>query len=191
MHLFYFQAWVEQSDLFISFHLSVLTTMQIIAMSYRITWRFAKPMYPSWVPWNTRPACTLGTSKTNPLPSYHGVQAPVQTWTPSPHSWVPNSVRCLDLHHPRLQSIGLERARTHEKRAMSLPAPISKYVLRIISLWPIYHHNNGRSLTDTDRENSVTKPCPVGYGTQPITPTNTLTISLPALLFPFTNLSWE
>ena len=36
-----------------------------------------------------------------------------------------------------------------------------------------------------DRENSVTKLCPVGRGTQPLTPTNTRTISLPGLYFSF------
>jgi hypothetical protein len=40
---------------------------------------------------------------------------------------------------PRLQSVGPERAETHDKRVMSLPAPISKYVLRIINLLPDYH----------------------------------------------------
>ena len=47
-------------------------------------------------------------------------------------------------------------------------------------------HSNGWFLTDIDRENSVTKLCPVGRGTQPLTPTNTHTISLLGLHFPFT-----
>ena len=55
-------------------------------------------MYHSWVPWNTRPACTLSTNGTNSSHSCQGVQVPVQTWTPSPNTWDPVSVWCLNLH---------------------------------------------------------------------------------------------
>jgi hypothetical protein len=37
--------------------------------------------------------------------------------------------------YPHLQSVGPERARAHDKRVISLPALISKYVLGIINLW--------------------------------------------------------
>jgi hypothetical protein len=75
-------------------------------------------------------------SMTNPLPSYHRVQVSIQTGTPSPHNAGLALVWCLDLL-PKFSTItvGPERARTHDKRGTSLPAPISKYVLRIISLW--------------------------------------------------------
>jgi hypothetical protein len=36
--------------------------------------------------------------------------------------------------YPRLQSVGPERAGAYDKRVTSLPAPISKYVLRIINM---------------------------------------------------------
>jgi hypothetical protein len=55
-------------------------------------------MYPSWVPQNTRLACTPGTNKTNSFHSCREVQVPVQTWTPNPHTWDLVSMRCLDLH---------------------------------------------------------------------------------------------
>ena len=74
--MFYFQARVEQSDPFTTFHLLVLTTVlnhrQVIPYHTAIR----EPMYPSWVPQNTCLACTLGTSKTNPPLSYQGVQVP-------------------------------------------------------------------------------------------------------------------
>ena len=46
-------------------------------------------------------------------------------------------------------------------------------------------HSNGQSLIDTNRENVVTKLSSVGHETQPVTPTNTHTISLPYLHFSF------
>jgi hypothetical protein len=49
-------------------------------------------------PKNTRLACTPGTNETNPFHSCHGFQVPIQTWTPSPHTWGPTLMRCLDLH---------------------------------------------------------------------------------------------
>jgi hypothetical protein len=54
--------------------------------------------------------------------------------------------------YPRLQSVGPERARAHDKRVTSLPAPISKYVLGIINLWLDQSLCNERSLIDADRE---------------------------------------
>ena len=147
-HMFYFQAKLSNQIYFTIFHLLVLTTMldgrQVVPYHTMIH----KPIYPSWIPQNTRPACTPGTSKTNPSLSYQGVQVPIQTWTLSPHSWVLDLVWRLDLHHPRLQLVGPERARTHDKRATSLPALISKYVLRIISL-------SGRSSIDTGGTNAT------------------------------------
>ena len=97
-------------------------------------------MYPSWVPRNTCHVCTPGTNKTNPFHFYQGVQIPIQIWTPSPHTWDLVLVWCLDLHLslPSNQSVR-KRFGTHDKSVTSLPAPISKYVLWIISLWPNYH----------------------------------------------------
>jgi hypothetical protein len=78
-------------------------------------------------------------------------------------SWVSRSPSKLGLLAPRpqggaktstypcLQSVGLERARVHDKRVTSLPAPISKYVLKIIDLWLDQGSCNERSLIDMDR----------------------------------------
>jgi hypothetical protein len=96
-------------------------------------------MYLSWVPQNTRLDYTPDTNETNPFHSCQGVQVPAQTWTQAPNTWDPISVWCLNLHLIPPVKVGLERDGTHDKRVISLSAPISKYVLRIISLWPNYH----------------------------------------------------
>jgi hypothetical protein len=54
--------------------------------------------------------------------------------------------------YPCLHSVGPERAGAHDKRVISLPAPISKYVLGIINLWLDQGPCNERSLIDMDRE---------------------------------------
>ena len=77
----------------------------------------------------------LGTPKTHtPLvlkaqagPTHHspilGSYIPVQTKTLSPRTWVLDSVRCKDLlHQKETLTVGPERARTHDKRATSLPS---------------------------------------------------------------------
>ena len=145
-----------------------------------------EPMYPSWVPRNTCPACAQGTSKTNPFHSCHGVQVPIQTWTPSPHTWDPILVWCLDLHlsPPPISRSGKSRNPRQEHNEPShshkqVCAQDNKVCDRTII------HSNGRSLIDTNRDNSVTKLNPIGRGTQPVTPTNTYTISLSGLHFSF------
>ena len=137
-------------------------------------------MPPVGYPKNTRPAYTPGTSRTNPLPSCHGVQVLIQTGTPNPRPWVPDSVRCKDLLHQKKlwQSVRKESEPTIREQQV-FQAPIHKYVLGIINLWLAHDALcNDRSLTDTDRESSVTKLCPTSTTTQPLTPTNTQTISL-------------
>jgi hypothetical protein len=92
-------------------------------------------MYPSWVPQNTRLICILGTDKINPLYSCQAVQVSIQTRTPSPQHL--RSDLSAVLRPPSKDppiTVGPERAETHDKRVTSLPAPISKYVLGIISL---------------------------------------------------------
>ena len=120
-HLFYFQARVEQPVPF--HHLTSFSSYYDARVKTSRTDSVAihKLMWPAGYPKNTCPACTPGTSRTNPSLSYHGFQVPIQTWTLSPHSWVPDSVRCKDLHHLHLQSVGPERAKAHNKRATSLP----------------------------------------------------------------------
>ena len=82
-HLFYFQARVEQSVLF--HHLSSFSSYYDarVKTSRTDSTAIREPMCPAGCPENTRPACTLGTSRTNPLPSCHGVHVSIQTGTPS------------------------------------------------------------------------------------------------------------
>jgi hypothetical protein len=127
---------VSNQSHFTSFQVSVLTTVlehsQVITVPKTV---IRESMYPSWVPQKTRLICTPGTDKTNPLHSYQGVQVLVQAWTPSPQHLRPGLSMVLrppPNTHPLKGSP--ERAKTHDKRVTSLPAPISKYVLRIISL---------------------------------------------------------
>jgi hypothetical protein len=51
----------------------------------------------------------------------------------------PVSVWCLDLHLIPTPKNRSRKSRNHDKRVTSLFAPINKYMLRIISLWPDYH----------------------------------------------------
>jgi hypothetical protein len=55
-------------------------------------------MCPVGYPKNTCLTYTPSTNETNPFHSCHGFQVPVQTWTPSPRTWGPTSIWCLDLH---------------------------------------------------------------------------------------------
>ena len=117
----YFQACGKQSEPFYHLSFPVLTTVPDCRQVIPDYPMIRESMCPAGYPKNTRPTCTLGTSRTNPPLSYQGIQVPVQTWTPSPHSWLLDSMWCLDLHHHRLKSVSSERARTHDKRATSLP----------------------------------------------------------------------
>ena len=79
-----FKQVVSNQNHFFIFYISVLTTVpdyRQVILDYPT---IREPMYPSWVPRNTRPVCSPGTNKTNPFHSCQGVQVPVQTWTPSP-----------------------------------------------------------------------------------------------------------
>ena len=83
-------------------------------------------------------------------------------------------------------TVGPKRAGTHDKRVTSLPYAHTQVCAqdnKICDLPSVLC--NGRSLTDTDRESSVTKLCPTATATQPLTPTNTQTISLPGHHFSF------
>ena len=85
-HPCYFQAGSKQSDFLFPFHLSSFNSYY---GARHKTSRTGSPairesMPLAGYPKNTRPACTQGTSRTNPLPSCHRVQVPVQTETSSP-----------------------------------------------------------------------------------------------------------
>jgi hypothetical protein len=56
----------------------------------------------SWVPKNTRLACTPGTSKTNPFYSCQGVQVPVQARTLSPQHCRPDLSMVLRPPQPHI-----------------------------------------------------------------------------------------
>ena len=111
-------------------------------------------------------------------------------------SWGPRSLSKLGLQAPAPESrtqygartsstkktltVGPERAGTHDKRATSLPSTHTQVCARDNrSVTCLDGLCNDRSLTDTGRESSVTKPCPASTATQLLTPTNTQTISLP------------
>jgi hypothetical protein len=90
---------------------------------------------PSWVPRETH-ASLAPQAQARPTrstlvkgsrsPSKLVLQAP--TLEAQPHYGAYTST------YPRLQSFGPKRARAHDKRVASIPAPISKFVLGIISL---------------------------------------------------------
>jgi hypothetical protein len=54
----------------------------------------------------------------------------------------------------------------------SLPTPIGKYVLRIISLWPDYHLQQRTVLNRHGQGKQCNQAKPCGRGTQLVTPTN-------------------
>ena len=83
-HMFYFQARVEQSVLFL-----LLSTFSSYYDARGKTSRTdsaatCEPMCPARCPENTCPACTQGTSKINPSPSCPGVLGPHSNWDSKP-----------------------------------------------------------------------------------------------------------
>ena len=86
-------------------------------------------------------------------------------------------------------AVGPERAKTHDKRVTSLPRAHTQVCARdnkSVTCLETYA-TAGPYPTHTGK-NSVTKLCPVGRRTQPITPINTQTISLSGHHFPFHHL---
>jgi hypothetical protein len=80
-----------------------------------------------------------------------------------------SSVRCLDLH---LSPPPINRSKK------SLPAPISKYVLGIINLWPDYHPQQQMVLNRHGQGKHATKLCPIAAGQNLLYPP--IHISFPA-----------
>jgi hypothetical protein len=147
-------------------------------------------MCPAGYPEKHTPRLHHRHKRDQPVPLLSRFQVPVQTLTPSlPHLRPGLKVVLRPQPIPRLQSVGPERAGAHDKRVTSLPAPISKYVLGIISLWLDQGPWNGWSLIDMGRENSATKLCPVAMGHNllhppiPIPHPCPVTISFPAFQF--------
>jgi hypothetical protein len=129
---------VSNQNHFISFHVLVLTTVpdhsQVVSSRRNDDSRINVAQLGTSIE-NTRLACTLGTNKTNQFHFCQGVQVPVQTGTLSPQHLRPSLSAVLrpPPNNPPL-TVGPERVGTHDKRVTSLPAPISKHVLRIISI---------------------------------------------------------
>ena len=94
-------------------------------------------------------------------------------------------MRCKDLHQNKTLIVGLERAGSTTREQQVFSAPILKYVLGIISLWLAESLMQRPVLNRHRQGKSVTKLCPIGRRTQPLTPTNTQTISLPGHHFSF------
>ena len=135
---------------------------------------------------NTRLACTPGTSRTNPSPSYPGC--------PGPHL---NLDSKLPLLSPGLSAVQgpppslppisrSKKSRIHDKRATSLPCAHTQVCARDNKSVTCPRCLMQRPVLNQHRQGKiVTKPCPVGRRTQPLTPTSTQTISLPGHHFPF------
>ena len=135
--MYYFQAGGKQSDfLFHSiFYLSVLTmvldTKQVVPDCPAIH----EPMFPAGYPKNTHPACTPGTSRTNPSLSCPGCPGPRPNWDSKPPPLSPR-LSAVQGPPPRKQTltVGPERAGSATREQQVFQAPIHKYVLGIISL---------------------------------------------------------
>ena len=120
-HLFYFQARVEQSVSFL-----LLSTFS--------SYYGAKPQVsrtgflgdsrinvPSWVPRNTRPACTPDTSRTNPSVSCPGCPGPRPNLDSKPPLLSHGLSVVLGPPPPPLPISRSEKSRIRDKRATSLP----------------------------------------------------------------------
>ena len=185
--MFYFQAGVEQSILFLLlFPLSVLTTVLNTRQAVSDRPVIHESMCPAGCPENTRPACTQGTSRTNPSLSYPGCPGPRPNLDSKPLllSLGLSAVQGPPPSPPPISRSG--KSQIHDRRATSLP-----YAHTQVCAWdnksvtcpwclmqrPVLNwHRQGKSVTEL---------CPVGRRTQPLTPTNTQTISLPDHLLPF------
>jgi hypothetical protein len=140
-------------------------------------------MYPSWVSWNTHLACTPDINKTNPFHSYRGVQVPIQTWTPSPHTWDPVPVRCLDLHLS-LPPISRSRKSQNPRQESNKPSRSHKQVCARDNksmTWLPSTATDGPQSTRTGKQCNQAKPR--GGETQPVTPTSTHTNPYPVTIF--------
>ena len=164
---------------FITFHLPVLTTVLDPKQAIPNCLAIHESMPPVGYPENTRPACTPGTSRTNPSPSCPGCPGPRPNLDSKPPLLSPK-LSAMQGPPPSPPPISQsEKRRIHDKRATSLPCAHTQVCARDNkSVTCLDGLCNDRSLIDTDRENSVIKPCLASTTTQPLTPTNTQTISL-------------
>ena len=120
-HLFYFQARVEQSVpfhhllSFSSYYDARVKTSRTDSAAIR------ESMSPAGYPKNTCPSCTLGTSRTNPSPSYPGCLGPRPNLDSKPPllSLGLSVVQGPPPSPPPISRSG--KSRIHDKRATSLP----------------------------------------------------------------------
>ena len=152
-HLFYFQARVKQSVIFL-----LLSTFSSYYGAKPQTSHTSFPgdswiNVPSWVPRNTRLACTLGTSRTNSSLSCHECLGPhpnLDSKPPHPESRTQCGARTSTTSSSH-QSVR-KRAGSTTREQQAFPAPIPKFVLGTIICDLPRVICNDRSLIDTDRE---------------------------------------
>jgi hypothetical protein len=136
-YLGYNQARVEQiRTISLSFNCQFLLRCQSVVKSYRhaetviresmCPTRYPKKHTPRLYPRHKQDQPVPLLSQVSRSPSKLGLLALV--FEARPQYGVKTST------YPRLQSVGPERARAHDKIVTSIPAPISKYVLGIIDL---------------------------------------------------------
>ena len=137
-HLCYFQAGGKQSEFLFPFHLSSFSSYYDAKHE---TSRTGFPgdsriNTPAGYPENTRPACTPGTSMTNPSLSCPGCLGPRPNWDSKPP---PLSPRLSAVQGPpppknKTQTVGPKRAGSTTREQQVFQAPIPKYVLGTIYL---------------------------------------------------------
>ena len=143
-------------------------------------------MCPAGCPEDTRPACTLGTSRTNPPLSYLGCPGPHLNLDTKPPLLSPglSVVQGPPPSSPPISQSGKSRIR--DKRATSLPCAHTQVCARDNKSVTCPRCLMQRPVLNRHKQgNSVTEPCPVGRRTHPFTPTNTQNISLPRHHLPF------
>ena len=130
-HLFYFQARVEQSVPFL-----LLSTFSSYydargKTSHTDSTVIRKSMSPAGYPENTRLACTLGTSSTNPSPFYPGCPGPHPNWDSKP-LLLSSGLSAVQGPPPpkRNPNSRSEKSRIHDKRATSLPSTHTQVLAR-------------------------------------------------------------
>ena len=120
--MFYFQARVEQSILFLLlFLLPVLTTVLNRRQAVPDNPTIRESMCSAGCPEDTRPACTLGTSRTNPPLSCPGCPGPHLNLDSKPPPLSPGLSAVQGPPPPPLPISRSGKSRIHDKRAASLP----------------------------------------------------------------------
>ena len=122
----YFQAGGKQSDFSFPssiFHLPVLTTMLNHRQAVPDSPAIRESMPPAGYPENTRPACTPGTSRTNPSLSCPGCPGPRPNWDSKPPPLSPRLSAVQGPPPPKTNPDSRSgKSRIRDKRATSLPS---------------------------------------------------------------------